>query len=46
MTAKAATKPVCTHPYVQVLTAIAIGIAFGTSGPATGAAMKPLAERP
>ena len=45
MTAKAASKPLYTHPHVQVLTGIAIGIALGYFWPATGTAMKPLAER-
>jgi aerobic C4-dicarboxylate transport protein len=44
MTAKAASKPLYTHLYVQVLTGIAIGIALGYFWPATGAAMKPLGD--
>ena len=44
MTAKAASKPLYTHLYVQVLTGIAIGIALGYFWPATGAAMRPLGD--
>jgi aerobic C4-dicarboxylate transport protein len=44
MTAKAASKPLYTHLYVQVLTGIAIGVALGYFWPATGAAMKPLGD--
>src|SRR5688500_9957388 len=44
MTAKAASKPLYTHLYVQVLTGIAIGVTLGYFWPATGAAMKPLGD--
>ena len=44
MTAKASSKPLYTHLYVQVLTGIAIGVALGYFWPATGAAMKPLGD--
>lgn len=44
MTAKAASKPLYTHLYVQVLTGIALGIALGYFWPTTGAAMKPLGD--
>jgi aerobic C4-dicarboxylate transport protein len=44
MTAKAASKPLYTHLYVQVLTGIAIGVVLGYFWPATGAAMKPLGD--
>jgi len=44
MTAKAASKPLYTHLYAQVLTGIAIGVALGYFWPATGAAMKPLGD--
>src|SRR5919106_1238550 len=44
MTAKAASKPLYTHLYVQVLTGIVIGIALGYFWPETGAAMRPLGD--
>jgi aerobic C4-dicarboxylate transport protein len=44
MTAKAASKPLYTHLYVQVLVAIAIGVTLGHFWPATGAAMRPLGD--
>src|SRR5688500_9426927 len=44
MTAKAATKPIYTHLYVQVLIGITIGIALGYFWPGAGAAMKPLGD--
>ena len=44
MTAKAATKPIYTHLYVQVLIGITIGVALGYFWPGAGAAMKPLGD--
>src|SRR5688572_24861669 len=44
MTAKAATKPIYAHLYVQVLIGITIGIALGYFWPGAGAAMKPLGD--
>jgi aerobic C4-dicarboxylate transport protein len=44
MTAKAATKPIYSHLYVQVLIGITIGVILGYFWPGAGAAMKPFGD--